>query len=116
MKNNVQYPMQCSFCGKILYSNYPHKKDVVICKKCNEASNPGTQACMAGIALKNIFIKLNKMKKLLKLKDKVSILQEEAAQNISTKPVQYWTGGDWQVQAFEKAYSNVLQMIEKLTS
>ncbi len=41
---------------------YSHKREVVICSKCNGISNPGVQAYIAGVALKNIFIKLNKMK------------------------------------------------------
>ena len=54
------------------------------------------------------------MKKLLKLKSKIEDFHKEVYPKLNTEPVQYWSGGDWQVQAFEKAYSNVLKEIDKL--
>lgn len=56
------------------------------------------------------------MEELLKLKNKIKDLHAEVYPKISTDPVQYWRGGDWQVQAFEKAYSNILKEIDKLTA
>lgn len=54
------------------------------------------------------------MKKILKLREKIEALHEKAYPRVSTQPVQYWSGGDWQAQAFEKAYSDILKEIEKL--
>ncbi len=54
------------------------------------------------------------MKKLLKLKSKVEKLHSNVVKKLSTEPVQYWRGGDWQIQGIEKTYSNILKEIEKL--
>ena len=56
------------------------------------------------------------MKKLLKLKEKVQSLHEEVAAKMNNEPVQYWRGGDWQIQGLCRAYLTVLKETEKLIS
>ena len=55
-----------------------------------------------------------KAKKLKQLYDYIRPLQEEAANKMNNEPVQYWRGGDWQVQGLEKAYTEILNKIEDL--
>lgn len=54
------------------------------------------------------------MKKLQKLREKVEELHEKVCPELSTKPTPYWTGGDWQKQGLEYAYTKVLKEIDKI--
>ena len=54
------------------------------------------------------------MKKIFKLQTKIRDLHLNVAEKRSTELVQYWRGGDWQIQGLEKAYATVLKEIEKL--